>query len=440
MTSPTEALKELWSLLGGNPSTLERVSLSGVDPVLPSSFRVGTAAQAAIAASGLAAAQLHCARGGSTQRVSVDMVDAAMEFLSERYLEVNGGPAPELWDELAGTYRCGDGRWLRIHTNFAHHRKGVLDILGCEGRREALVAAFAGWKADAFETEAANRGAIAAVMRRHAEWDAHPQGQAVAGIPVITLERIGAAPPEPLPPGERPLSGVRVLDLTRIIAGPVAGRTLAAHGADVLLVTSGHLPSIAPLVIDTGRGKLSTDIDLRDKAGKRQLQALLADADIMIQGYRPGAIAELGFSPEQAAQVRSGIVYVSLSAYGHAGPWSKRRGFDSIVQTASGINADEAHATGVDDPRALPCQALDHASGYLMAFGAMMALQRRIREGGSWHVRVALARTARWLRDLGHLENGLDCTGPSRERIDESLEYCDSGFGRLSACTGQAWG
>ncbi len=209
-------------------------------------------------------------------------------------------------------------------------------------------------------------------LRTFAEWDAEPQGRALASLPLLAFERIGAAPAAPLGAHARPLGGVRVLDLTRVIAGPVCGRTLAAHGADVLLVTAAHLPAIAPLVIDTGRGKLSTAIDLRAPDGRERLAGLVRDADVVVQGYRPGGIAALGFGPAEAARLRPGIVYVSLSAYGHAGPWAGRRGFDSLVQTASGFNAAEAEAAGTPDrPKPLPCQILDHASGYLMAFGAI---------------------------------------------------------------------
>ncbi len=155
-----------------------------------------------------------------------------------------------------------------------------------------------------------------------------------------------------------------MLDLTRVIAGPVCGRTLAAHGADVLLVTAAHLPQMGTLVIDNGRGKLSGFVDLRDAAGRETLAALTRDADIFVQGFRPGAIGGHGFTPEQAARLRPGIVYVSLSAYGHAGPWANRRGFDSLVQNANGINHAEAEAAGAAQPKPLPCQAIDHASGY----------------------------------------------------------------------------
>jgi crotonobetainyl-CoA:carnitine CoA-transferase CaiB-like acyl-CoA transferase len=256
---------------------------------------------------------------------------------------------------------------------------------------------------------------------------------AVGALPVFSIERIGDAPPQPLPAAPRPLGGVRVLDLTRIIAGPVCGRTLAAHGADVLLVTAPHLPAIGPLVIDTGRGKLSCQIDLRDPVGQSTLRALLRDTDVFVQGYRPGALQSVGFGPAEVAQLRPGIVYVSLSAYSHVGPWAGRRGFDSLVQTASGFNEAEARAAGTDQPRPLPAQALDHASGYLMSFGAITALARRCTEGGSWHIRVSLAQTGKWLRQLGRIEDGLSSGETRFDDVQDLLEKRDSGFGRLTA-------
>lgn len=432
-TAPAEALDGLWRLLGQPEAALARVTLTGAEPALPSSFAVGTAAQASIAASALAAAELDRLRTGREQSVSVDMRHAAVEFRSERYLRVDGGPAPELWDSIAGTYRCGDGRWVRLHTNFPHHREGVLAILGCAGERAAVAEALKGWTAEDFEQRAAEARLVVTAMRSFAEWDAHPQGQAIAALPVMSLEKIGDAPPLRLPPGERPLSGVRVLDLTRIIAGPVGGRALAAHGANVLLVTAPHLPSVAPLVIDTGRGKRTAQLDLRATADRDRFTALLQDAHVLVQGYRPGGIEALGFGPAQAAAIRPGIIYVTLSAYGPEGPWAGRRGFDSLVQTASGLNVAEAEAAGIEGPKPLPAQALDHASGYLMAYGAMAALARQRQEGGSWHVRVSLAQTGRWLRGLGRIEGGFSAPDPSQEDVADLLEESASGFGRLTA-------
>lgn len=433
--TPAEALAHLWAVLGQPADALSRVMLTDAEPALPSSFAVGTLAQSTIAATALAAAQVDTLRSGRQQTVSVDMHHAALEFRSERYFRVDGELPPEPWDKIAGLYRCGDGRWVRLHTNFPHHRDGVLKLLGCAYDRDAVAVALSQWKAEAFEEAAAQAGMVVTAARTFEEWDRHPQGIAVAAQPLMTVERIGDAPAQPLPAqaGGRPLSGVRVLDLTRVIAGPVSGRTLAAHGADVLLITAPHLPAIPPLVIDTGRGKRSAQLDLRASAGAEQLRALLREADIFVQGYRPGGLAALDFSPEQAAALRPGIVYVSLSAYGHAGPWANRRGFDSLVQTASGFNWAEAEAAGDAKPRPLPAQALDHAAGYLMAAGAMSALARRMTEGGSWHVRVSLAQTAHWLRSFGRLDHGFDAPDPRFEDIGAYLETAPSGFGSLTA-------
>ena len=439
-----DALTDLWRLAGLPAESLAHVELPGAEPVLPSSFAVGTAAQASIAAAALAAAELWHLRSGSAghptprQRVRVPMRDAAIEFRSEHYLRVDGQPLADPWDAIAGTYRCGDGRWVRLHTNLPHHRDGLLALLGCAHERAAVQAALAGWQAEALESAASERGLVVTALRSFAEWERHPQGRALAALPVVTCEAIAGAPapPAPLPPlaGEgRPLGGLRVLDLTRIIAGPVCGRTLAAHGAEVLRITAGHIPDIQMLVIDAGRGKRSARLDLREPAQRERLAALLRGADVFVQGYRPGGLHALGFGPEAAARLRPGLVYVSLSAYGHAGPWAARRGFDSLVQTASGFNAAEAEAAGAAAPKPLPCQALDHASGYLLAFGALAGLHRRATHGGSWHVRVSLAGSGHWLRGLGRVPGGLACPDPRFEDVRERLEESDSGFGRLTA-------
>src|SRR5437764_1710278 len=296
-TNPHEVLTALWRHAGQHDAALEVITLTGAEPVLPSSFAIGTAAQTSIAAAGLAAAELWRLRTERQQHVSVDMRDAAIEFRSERYMRVDGAPPKELWDKIAGLYRCGDGRWVRLHTNFPHHRDGVLKLLGCDYSREAVQRALDGWEAEKFETAAAEAGLVVTMTRSFAEWDAHPQGRAVASLPIFSIEKIGDAPPQPLPSGERPLSGVRVLDLTRVIAGPVCGRTLAAHGADVLLVTAAHLPQMMPLVMDNGRGKLSTFIDLRQPSGRDTLAGLTRNAAIFVQGYRPGAVKGNGFGP-----------------------------------------------------------------------------------------------------------------------------------------------
>ncbi len=428
-----EVLRQLWHSVDLPDESLEHVVLAGAEPVLPSSFAVGTAAQASIAAAALAAAELWHLRGGARQQVGVDMLHAAQECRS--HFTINGA-TPDPRDPITGVYRCGDGGWVRIHANFAHHRDGALALLGCAtgdgATRAAVEQALSRWRAQDFEQVAADAGMVVTAMRSFDEWDRHPQGQAIAAQPLLTLERIGEADPRPLPKygaDARPLQDIRVLDLTRIIAGPVCGRALAAYGADVMLLNSPNLPNIDNL-IDTSRGKLSVLADLDTADGRIALGNLLRSAHVFVQGYRPGGMAALGFGPQDAARLRPGIVYVSLSAYGAVGPWANRRGFDSLVQTATGFNHAEAQAAGQEAPKALPLQILDHASGYLMAFGAQVALARQATEGGSWHVRVSLAQTAHWLRALGRVEGGLSCPMPGFSGL---LETQPSGFGELVA-------
>lgn len=410
---------------------LDALTLTGEEPQLPSSFRVAAAAQVSVAATGLAAAEIWKMRSGQSQDVTVDMRHAVVECRSERYLRVDGKPPPPAWDAIAGIYRTRDAKFVRLHTNFPHHRDAVCDVLNCKPERDDVQAALLQWDGEAFETAAYAAGGVVALMRSHDEWSATPHAKALAGLPLVSITKIGEAAPKPWPAGDRPLSGIRVLDLSRVIAGPVAGRTLAAHGADVLLISGPDLPAIPWLTIDTGRGKLTSFVDLKREQGRGVLRELLAGADIFSQGYRPRAIASLGFAPEDAARINPGIIYVALSAYGHAGPWAERRGFDSLVQTATGFNHAEGQAAGVDGPKELPAQMLDHATGYFMAFGAMMAKARQAHEGGSWHVQVSLARTGQWLWSLGRLADGLAQEDLKGEAVMPFVEEVGSGFGLL---------
>jgi crotonobetainyl-CoA:carnitine CoA-transferase CaiB-like acyl-CoA transferase len=435
--TPELALKHIWTVAGCDPTALRSVTLTGADPGLPSVYRVGTLASATIAATGLAAAEYHRLRTGRRQPVTVQMRRALASFRSERYLRIDGGPPPGLRDPVTGFYATRDGRWIQLHTNFAHHLQGVLTVLGCENDPAAVARAIRGWDGAALDQTLADAGLCAALIRTPDEWAVLDQAKAIAGLPLFEIERIGDAPPEPPRrvdvdgDAPRPLAGVRVLDLSRIIAGPVAGRALVQHGADVLMINGPHLPNIAPLVIDNGRGKRSALADLRDPAGRDTLHALAADADVFLQAYRPGALASRGFGPQELAQRRPGIVYVSVCAYGYDGPWAQRRGFDSLVQSASGIAYTEGLAAGVDGPRHLPCQALDHATGYLAAFGAMAALARRATEGGSWHVRVSLAQTGRWLQSFGTMPDGWQAPEVEPGDVRDCLAEVESAFGKV---------
>jgi crotonobetainyl-CoA:carnitine CoA-transferase CaiB-like acyl-CoA transferase len=393
---PQAALKELLAL-----ARVEgEAQIAGADPVLRTPYRVGTAGAAALAAVGLAASELWRLRSGRAQTVSVALRAAAASLRSGAYLRIDGKPPPPIWDPLSAFYPVRDGRWVRFHCNYPHHRAAALRVLGVGEDREAAQRAAAAWDGVALEDAIHAAGGCAGFARTAQEWAAHAQASAVARQPLLEIVRIGDAPPQPLPQGDRPLAGVRVLDLTRVLAGPTCARTLAEHGADVLKITAAHLPDSGDIDLDTGLGKLSAQLDLRKTHDVETLKGLAQSADVFSQSYRPGTLAARGFSPEQLATLRPGIVCVSLSAWGQTGPWQDRRGFDSIVQSASGMALEQ----GGGQPKLLPCSAIDYVSGYLMAFGAMVALARRAREGGSWLVRVALARTGKWIVDRGRVD------------------------------------
>jgi crotonobetainyl-CoA:carnitine CoA-transferase CaiB-like acyl-CoA transferase len=403
--------------LGRSPRADDRLALSGGDdPVFPTPWRVGRAGSAALGAIGLAASDLWRQRTGRAQEIAVDLRAAAASLRSNTYV-LRDGKRPLSWDPLSGHYPTRDGRHMFLHTNHPHHRAGALRIAGAASDdRGALAAAVAKWDGLAIEEAIAAGGCVGGLTRSRAEWIAHPHGQAVARLPLMDIIKIGEAPPRPLPPGNRPLSGVRVVDLTRVLAGPTCGRVLAEHGADVLHVTAPHLPYQAELLMDTGHGKRCTFIDLREQAGIDTLKALVSEADVFTQGYRPGTIAARGFAPEAMAALRPGIVCVSLCAYGHEGPWAGRRGFDSIVQNVTGLAAANS---SLEKPRNLPVQALDYVAGYLAALGAMVALARRVEQGGSWLVRVSLVQVAHWIASLGTV----DATGTASDLPAEELAH-----------------
>ena len=400
-SEPTQsALNELLDL-GNLPRNLgENTTITGADPVLPTRYRIGTAGAAILAATGIAASELWKLKTGRAQHVSVDVPAAAISLRSSRYMAIVGQPAEREFAPLMRFYPAKDGRWVFLHANFPNLRDQALRILGVPDDVDAVAKAIAGWDAQAFETAMHEGGACGSFVRTHDEWAAHPHAQAIQALPAVEIIKIGDAPPRPLPAGTRPLSGVRVLDLTRVIAGPTAARTMAEHGADVLKITRAGLADSGQLDLDTGIGKLSARLDLREKDQHAKLRELISTADVFSQSYRPGTLAGRGFGPEELAEQRPGIVYVTLSAWGHEGPWRNRRGYDTIVQAATGMAHASADASG---PKHLPVSAIDYVGGNLMAYGAMVALHRRATEGGSWLVRASLATTGRWILDRGVL-------------------------------------
>lgn len=424
-----------WAALGGPAGLTGRVRYGGARGLLPARLPVMDLARTTVAVCALAGAELAAARtGGSVPAVTVDDGAVATAFLSERHLRIDGR-APTAFAPLSGFWHTADGR-LRTHANYPHHRDRLLAALGLPGDAgpEALAAELAGRSAGEVEETVYAAGGLAVAVRDAKEWAAHPQGAAVAGRPLLTLAPLGAATPPVRPPGLAgdpllPAAGLRVLDLTRVLAGPVATRTLALLGADVLRIDAPGLPESRDTHGDTGFGKRSAVLDLGARAGRASFEELLALADVVVTGYRPGALDRFGLAPEALAERRPGIVVARLSAWGDYGPWGARRGFDSLVQAATGIAVTEAAADGT--PGVLPAQALDHGTGYLLAAAVLRALTERSRTGGSRLATLALTQTAALLTDV--LPRRAPGTDGAADAFDPEtrLADADSPMGRL---------
>ncbi|KAK0610288.1 Succinate--hydroxymethylglutarate CoA-transferase [Lasiodiplodia hormozganensis] len=486
--TPHDVIADIWASLGLPAAVLPAIDLPGSEnagPVLPSSYRIGCLAQSSIALSALSAALVHSVRNASVRkaeekekaaaaslpRITVPQRHATAEFLSVQHCSIvtpndddaspqppRARPSPVLDIHPTAEER---GR-IRIHTAFPHHRDGALRLLGLDPAayrtgnltRADIDAQTRQWRSRDLEAAGLAAGCAMYALRSYGEWDGEAQASVVADVPV-RVRRIGGgvvgvgAGAGAGRPGSgvtaagrrRCLTGLRVLELTRVIAGPVAGRTLAAHGADVLWVTAPHLPALPVVDRDVARGKRTAQLDLRREDHRERLRELVAGCDVFLQGYRPGSLAARGWEEEDLVRMNPGIVVANMSAFGPEGPWQGRRGFDSLVQTCSGMNVSEAeHFNGGEQgevARVLPCQALDHASGYLLATGICAALYKREVEGGggAFCVDVSLAGTMKYLRSLGQFEgrSGFDCAGFTADEVEGYLEVRESGLGVLKA-------
>ncbi|WTV81347.1 CoA transferase [Streptomyces sp. NBC_00028] len=393
-------------------------------------------ARACVGACAQAAAELATLRAGLAEVPGVRVDDGAVAtaFTSERHLLINGR-APVNFAPLSRFWRTADG-WVRTHANYPHHRERLLRVMG---PTDSLEAAFAERSSLEVEEAVYAAGGLAVALRTPEEWAAHEQAVELAERPLIERERLDCAPARVLAPIAGapllPAAGLRVLDLTRVIAGPVATRTLALLGADVLRIDPPHVPELPDQHADTGFGKRSATLDLA--ADRDAFEELLATADVVVTGYRPGALDRFGLSPRALAERRPGIVVAQLSAWGAYGPWSERRGFDSLVQVATGIAVVEG---SMEQPGALPAQALDHGTGYLLAAEVLRAVREQSDDGGSRCVRLALARTAQWLLEgvpdgsaggIGRFGAAGQVTHAAYDGPDAWLAETDSGIGRL---------
>jgi hypothetical protein len=462
--TPAQSVSYLWHALNLPSQALESLNLvDEEDGYLcglqeqqqqQSSFKIAHLAQSCIALAGLAAATVYSSTSSVTPdddkkipRVTVSRRHALTEFSSERVYTLNNTLPESSWGRIGGLYQtAGKNAYVRIHDAFAKHENAALALLRIPQTktpsREDVAREVARWDALDLETEGIRHGAVIAALRSYQQWDRHPQARAIADLPILVRKVSNIAGTRWKPrrlrqaPRDRCLRGLRVLELSRVIAAPVAGRTLAAHGADVLWVTTARLADQPALDRDLARGKRSVRLDFKEsKEDRAALIALIRDADVLIQSYRPGSLDSYGLGVEDVARINPGIVYASLSAYGSTGPWAKWRGFDSLVQTCSGMNVSEAEHAGAEfesPARALPCQALDHASGYFLATGIMAAVYHQLIDSSAaaYEVQVSLAGTMKWLRSLGQYPSPVGCAS---SLDDDLFERKISAFGELRA-------
>jgi hypothetical protein len=442
-----ELLAQLWLTLAGPADALNVVQFTGPRRGLASVYEVSMLASASIAAASLAVSEIHALRTGKALRgVSVERAHADAAFIAERHLRALGWQLPEVWDPFAGDYATRDG-YIRLHTNYQYHRDAALGVLGlsaASATRDQVTAAVSGWDGEALEREVVAAGGCAAKLRSPSEWREHPQGQSLLRAPLFDVSS-STAPvprlPESAAVSSKPLAGVRVLDLTRVIAGPIGTRFLAAYGADVLRVDPPGFEEVGALLGDITAGKRRCSLNLRDVVDKATFLKLVREAHLIVHGYRGDALERLGLGNSVLREHNPNAVIVCHDAYGWNGPWAGRRGFDSLVQMSCGIAWRGREVTGSQRPTPLPAQALDHATGYLIAAAAARALTLRAQTGQTSTVRLSLARTARLLMELGDLGA---ITGEASQlgAAQMFLEEADTGLGRVSRvrCPGRIEG
>ncbi len=423
---PTDfILSQCCAALGLSNNAVERLTVTGSGS-LPSCFPVTDLAIASIGVAGLALADL-MAELGQIMNVVVDRRLASLWF--NFTIAPQGWALPQTWDSIAGDYAGSDG-WIKLHTNAAHHKAAGLSVLGCAAKRDVVEAAVSRFAVQDLENEVVAAGGCAAALRGHDDWMAHPQGGAVSGEPLIKWgESSSEGPSLWRPSRDRPLAGLRILDLTRILAGPVATRFLAGLGADVLRIDPPYWdePAVVP---DVTLGKRCTRLDLHRPDDRETFEQLLAEADVLVHGYRRDALDGLGLGHAKRQALRPGLIDVSLSAYGHSGPWAPRRGFDSLVQFSSGIAAAGMAWRKSERPVSLPVQALDHATGYLMAAAVIRGLNARL-SGSAWRTAcLSLARTAELLFVGGSAATPEDFPPAMRADFASNLEITPWGPAR----------
>jgi crotonobetainyl-CoA:carnitine CoA-transferase CaiB-like acyl-CoA transferase len=405
MNVAEHAFSELMRIAGRDRPDFVRLD-AGV-PALKTRYYAEDAAAAALAAGATVAADIWSLRSGERQEISVSTREAAaglVSFLHQKFADETKAPPMRGQLDAARTAANGfqktrDRRYIFLHPSFPESTKRLLRVLDCPDEPDAVKATCARWNALDLENAVAEAGACAGMARTPEEWDESEQGRILATRPVVEVIKIGESAPEPFVRGQAPLSGVRVLDLTRVLAGPTCARTLAQYGAEAMVISSPNLPFVPYFVTDTGHGKLAAHVDLENEDGRDTLRKLVRGADVFSQGYRQGTLERRGFGPLALAELRPGIIVTAINCYGHEGPWRARPGWEQLGQTVTGMAIVHGGAEG---PKLQPGAVTDYTTGYLAAFGSLIALERRARYGGSYLVRVSLSQAAVWIRGLGY--------------------------------------
>lgn len=421
------ALDELLAYASISSTSEDMVEIIGNDPVVETPFLAGEAIASALAAQAACIVKIWEMRTGRRQHVSIDVKAAvnSLTGLDNIYQSGHRIDAGIVNEPTVGFYPTLDSKWVFILGLFPHLREGILNLLNSTNSRDSIGEAISKYNAQELEDTIAEHGLSGGMLRTQDEWRSHSQGKALLELPVVDIIKMDESEPQKFQENNndvngrssrtRPLSGIKVIDMTRVLAGPMATRLLAEQGANVIHISSPNLPFLLAALLETGWGKRSAFIDLDKSNDVKQLKKVISQADLFVENYHRSGLSKHGLSPLELAKLRPGIIYVSESAYGEAGPWQYRRGAEQLAETVTGIAAELG---AIDSPKLFPGYLNDYLTGYLAAFGACAALIRRAKEGGSYWVRVSLCRTAMWIQDLGRVK---DFSYTNEEKIINSI-------------------
>ena len=425
--------------LGLSPEdTGGEITFVGEDPIFPSVHRLGACIGIPIMAGAAGIADIWRQRTGRGQDLTLDLrkaihgINPGYKFMPT----VNGYPyqlpywvgAPPMGFDL---YRTKDGRLFLPTGAYPRMLEGMCTFLGCSPDKDSIAKAVSQWDSEELDKAAAEAGVVYAIVRTPEEWAVHPQGKYLADKPLVEIIKIGDSDPEPFTPAARPLSGLRVLAATHVIAGNVMARTLAEHGAEVLQIAHPEEFENEGLMQDPCAGFTSSAwLDLAQPEGLRRAYELAAGADVFVENYRGRKIADLGMSPEELAARRPGIIYASGKAFSHDGPWANRGGMDMEALCVTGFTTEEGTP---EQPKFPPTKVMnDYIAGYIGAAGIQAALIRRAKEGGSYHVRVNLARCAMWFMSLGTFDKDAPVpTGEQHQLLAPDTITAQTPYGEL---------